>query len=51
MIKLNEEMTICQICSDYFEDPVECSQCHNNFCQKCERIMRQKWDYIQLPIM
>ena len=35
MMKINEEMIICQICSDYFEEPVECLTCHNNFCKTC----------------
>ena len=28
-------MVICQICSNYFDEPVECLNCHNNFCQNC----------------
>ena len=35
MIKVNVEATICNICKDYFEEPVECLTCHNNFCKNC----------------
>ncbi len=41
MITINEDMTICQICSNYFEDPVECLDCHNNFCKKCVEEMKE----------
>ena len=29
------EMVTCQICLMILENPIECTQCQNPFCQKC----------------
>ena len=34
-MKIGEDTITCPICSEIYEDPVECINCHNNFCKKC----------------
>ncbi len=35
MLSVNGNIFKCQICNDYFEEPIECLKCHNNFCKNC----------------
>ena len=34
-MKIGEDTITCPICTLIFDDPVECINCHNNFCRKC----------------
>jgi len=34
-MKIGEDTITCPICTLIFDDPVECINCHNNFCRRC----------------
>ena len=45
MVSLENDVVVCPICQNYFDEPVECLNCHNNFCQKCIDELNEHYEY------
>jgi hypothetical protein len=49
MLCVKEDLFKCQICDDYFDEPVECMKCHNNFCKNCIEELKEMNDKNEIP--
>ena len=41
MIKIFNDVFYCLICSEYFEEPVECLNCHHFYCKMCVEELKE----------
>ncbi len=51
MVSVSEDLFKCQICDDYFNEPVECLKCHNNFCKKCVEELKEINEKNDIPFI